>query len=212
MLRPRRATSSARASSSRSSPRCSTCSRGAGRADPARGARSRRARSRSRSTRRPLRSTAHSSAPGRRSTRNLPERSQQATRSLGDERLSGLVQRYVEAWESRDVDFDGGARRGRELRDAAVPALVQRARHRDRVHGRHREAATAVRAHARGGQPAVGWYMRRAPREVYLPTSIEVLALEGERVSEVIAFASPSLFPTSACRRSCRPRIESSAR
>ena len=46
-----------------------------------------------------------------------------------------------------------------------------------------------------GGQPAVGWYMRRAPREVYLPTSIEVLALEGERVSEVIAFASPSLFP-----------------
>jgi hypothetical protein len=30
---------------------------------------------------------------------------------------------------------------------------------------------------------------------VYLPTSIEVLALEGERVNEVIAFASPSLFP-----------------
>ena len=35
----------------------------------------------------------------------LPERSQQATlRSLGDEGLRRLVQRYVEAWESRDVD------------------------------------------------------------------------------------------------------------
>ena len=42
-----------------------------------------------------------------------------------------------------------------------------------------------------GGRPAVGWYIRRAPRDVYLPTSIEVLALEGERVKEVTAFASP---------------------
>ena len=36
----------------------------------------------------------------------LPDHSQQAAlRSLGDERLSGLVQRYVEAWESRNVDL-----------------------------------------------------------------------------------------------------------
>ena len=35
----------------------------------------------------------------------LPERSQQQTlRSLGDERLRGIVERYVEAWESRNVD------------------------------------------------------------------------------------------------------------
>src|SRR5919107_1240864 len=34
----------------------------------------------------------------------LPERSQQATlRSLGDQRLRGLVERYVQAWEDGDV-------------------------------------------------------------------------------------------------------------
>jgi RNA polymerase sigma-70 factor, ECF subfamily len=45
-----------------------------------------------------------------------------------------------------------------------------------------------------GGQPAVSWYVRRGARDVYLPSSIEVLALEGEHVKEVTAFASPSLF------------------
>ena len=30
---------------------------------------------------------------------------------------------------------------------------------------------------------------------MYLPTSIEVLAFEGERVKEITAFASPELFP-----------------
>jgi RNA polymerase sigma-70 factor (ECF subfamily) len=35
----------------------------------------------------------------------IPERSQQATlRSLGDERLQDIVQRYIHAWESGDVD------------------------------------------------------------------------------------------------------------
>ena len=43
------------------------------------------------------------------------------------------------------------------------------------------------------GQPAVAV---RAPRtEVYCPTSIEVLAVEGDRVTNVTAFASPALFP-----------------
>src|SRR5207302_6291978 len=36
---------------------------------------------------------------------HLPERSQQSTlRSLGDERLNDLVNRYVQAWEGGDVD------------------------------------------------------------------------------------------------------------
>jgi RNA polymerase sigma-70 factor (ECF subfamily) len=44
------------------------------------------------------------------------------------------------------------------------------------------------------GQPAVAWYMRRAG--VYRPSSIEVLALEGDRVKEITAFADvETLFP-----------------
>jgi RNA polymerase sigma-70 factor, ECF subfamily len=127
----------------------------------------------------------------------LPDRSQQATlRSLGDERLSGLVQRYVEAWESRNVDLMVAVLA--EDVTFAMPPFPHWFSGRDTVitfmvaTGKPRLRYVLTRA---GGQPAVGWYIRKAPRHVYLPTSIEVLALEGDRVKEVTAFASPSLFP-----------------
>ena len=126
----------------------------------------------------------------------LPDRSQQATlRSLGDERLSGLVQRYVEAWESRNVDLMVAVLT--EDVTFAMPPFPHWFSGRDTViafmvaTGKPPLRYVLTRA---GGQPAVGWY-RKAPRDVYLPTSIEVLALEGERVKEVTAFASPFLFP-----------------
>jgi SnoaL-like domain len=112
------------------------------------------------------------------------------------ERLSGLVQRYVEAWESRSVDLMVAVLA--EDVTFAMPPFPHWFSGRDTV--TTFTVATAkpplryVLTRA-GGQPAVGWYVRRAPRDVYLPTSIEVLALEGERVKEVTAFASPSLFP-----------------
>jgi RNA polymerase sigma-70 factor (ECF subfamily) len=44
------------------------------------------------------------------------------------------------------------------------------------------------------GQPAVGWYLIDEQRSVFLPVSLEVLAFEGERVSEITAFVWPELF------------------
>ena len=44
------------------------------------------------------------------------------------------------------------------------------------------------------GQPAIGWYIWKPTAGAYLPTSIEVLTLEGDRVCEIVAFASPELF------------------
>ena len=100
----------------------------------------------------------------------LPDRSQQATlRSVGDERLRGLVQRYVEAWESRDVDrlvsvlaedvtfamppfphwWSG--------RGAVIDFIVST--------GTPPLRYVLMRA---AGQPAVAWYLRRPPRNVYL--------------------------------------------
>jgi RNA polymerase sigma-70 factor (ECF subfamily) len=127
----------------------------------------------------------------------LPAQSQQATaRSLGDARLGTVVRRYVDAWERRDVD-------------ALIDLLVEEARFamppfpnwfsgRDAVvafiasTGRPRLGHVTTRAN---GQPAVAWYHWRAREEAYLPSSLEVLTLDGERVKEIVAFASPELFP-----------------
>ena len=125
----RRATSSARASSSRSSRRSSTC----------------RARQRAVLILRDVlgfapaeiadaldTSAAAVSSALQRAHKTvdelLPERSQQATlRALGDERLRGIVATYVEAWERNDVDaILAHAHRGRRVRDAAAADLVPR--------------------------------------------------------------------------------------
>jgi RNA polymerase sigma-70 factor (ECF subfamily) len=127
----------------------------------------------------------------------LPAQSQQATlRSLGDERLRRLVQRYVAAWESRDVD---------ELvailaEDAtfAMPPFPRWFRGRDAViafiasTGRPDLRHLTTRAN---GQAAVGWYMWSSSRGLYLATALEVLALRTDRVAEITAFVLPERFP-----------------
>jgi RNA polymerase sigma-70 factor (ECF subfamily) len=126
----------------------------------------------------------------------LPARSQQATlRSLGDEQLTTVVENYIRAWESRDVD-------------AIVAMLVEDAvfampPHPNWWHGRDAViefiTSTGVpplrhvltRAN---GQVGVAWYLLDAAQEKYVPVSLEVLAFDGARVREIIAFASPEVF------------------
>ena len=130
-------------------------------------------------------------------TEALPERSQQQTlRSLGDERLRGVVERYVAAWESRNVD-------------AMVSVLVEDARFamppfpcwfegRDDVVAFLSQFTPTLRhvVTSAGGQPAIAWYILDEERGAYLPAAIEVLALEDDRVSEIVAFAdSEALYP-----------------
>jgi hypothetical protein len=51
------------------------------------------------------------------------------------------------------------------------------------------------RSRRANGQPAFASYMWDARRERYLPTSLEVLTLEGERMKDITAFVSPELPP-----------------
>jgi RNA polymerase sigma-70 factor (ECF subfamily) len=127
----------------------------------------------------------------------LPDRSQQATlRSLGDDRLSQAVERYVEAWESRDADSMVAILT--EDVTFAMPPFPNWFRGRDAVvtfmvgTGTPRLRFVPTSAN---GQPAIAWYILETVRNVFLPTSIEVLTFERERVKEVVAFASPGLFP-----------------
>jgi RNA polymerase sigma-70 factor (ECF subfamily) len=120
----------------------------------------------------------------------LPEHSQQETlRDLGDDRLRQLVREYVDAWESRDIDamvamLAEGATFAMpphphwfQGRDAVIAFLAATGKPDLR-----NELTTA------NGQPAIGWYLRSVDRERYEPASLEVLALEEDRVLEIVAF------------------------
>jgi len=127
----------------------------------------------------------------------LPERSQQQTlRALGDDGLRGLVERYVAAWESRDVD----AMVSVLVEDAtfAMPPFPCWFGGRDDVVAfiaQFRPVLRHVMTSA-GGQPAIAWYILDEQRGAYLPAAIEVLALEGDRVKEITAFADArALYP-----------------
>jgi RNA polymerase sigma-70 factor, ECF subfamily len=126
----------------------------------------------------------------------LPERSQQATaRALGDEALRDTVERYVIAWQSRDVD-------------SMVALLAQDASFAMPPHPNWFRGRTAVIEFITGvgapplqsalttanGQPAVGWYILDRGQEYFLPVSLEVLTLKGTRVQDIVAFVSPGLF------------------
>ena len=126
----------------------------------------------------------------------LPDRSQQQTmRSLGDDGLRGLVERYVAAWESRNVD----AMVSLLVEDAtfAMPPFPCWFSGRDDVVAFMSRWTPTLRhvATSAGGQPAIAWYILDEERGAYLPAAIEVLALEGDRVKEIVAFADLELFP-----------------
>ena len=120
----------------------------------------------------------------------VPEQSQQDTlRALGDDELSEIVDRYVDAWEHNDVEtVIVDARRGRDLRDAAARHLVRR-------HGRDRHlprgladvrrlALAPVRTTA-NGQPALAFYAWDEDERAYLPFALNVLTFRGAQISDV---------------------------
>jgi RNA polymerase sigma-70 factor (ECF subfamily) len=129
----------------------------------------------------------------------LPERSQQATlRTLGDEALRGIVDRFVAAWEQADVNAvvallaeDAALTmppvptwfRGRE----AIAAFLARLP----FSGRYRWRLVPTRAN---GQPAFGSYKWDAERKRFVAREILVLTLAGARIAEIIAFRSTEPF------------------
>jgi RNA polymerase sigma-70 factor (ECF subfamily) len=123
----------------------------------------------------------------------LPERSQQATlRSLGDEALRKLVDRFVAAWERSDVEAvvamlaEGAAiamppiPTWFEGRDAVAAFLA-----RVPLSGRRRWRVVPIRAN---GQPAFGAYTWDVEREAFVPHEIIVLTLDGALIADITAF------------------------
>jgi RNA polymerase sigma-70 factor, ECF subfamily len=124
-----------------------------------------------------------------------PEQSQQATlRDLGDERLTEIVERYVEAWESNDVDTV------MELlaEDAsfAMPPLASWFGGEKSIRiflegwplsGAWRWRPLPARAN---GQPALAFYIWDEDEQAYMPFALNVLTFRGEKISDVTAFVT----------------------
>ena len=123
----------------------------------------------------------------------LPDESQQeAMRSLGDERLRDLLERYMAAWEHGDID----ALIALLAEDAtlSIPPYTSWWRGREVIAAfaadpQHRFVPTRA-----NGQLAIGCYRRNAETGDYEAEALEVLTLEGVRVRTMTAFMTPGLF------------------
>jgi RNA polymerase sigma-70 factor (ECF subfamily) len=124
----------------------------------------------------------------------LPARSQQATlRSIGDQALREIVERYIDAWERGDVEAIAAM-----LADDATFAMPP---YPNWWRGREVIAAFAAEpvhrylpTHA-NGQPANAAYRWDPQKGSYTAEALEVLTFEDARVKEMTAFMAPELFP-----------------
>jgi RNA polymerase sigma-70 factor, ECF subfamily len=129
----------------------------------------------------------------------LPEQSQQATlRAVGDDALSELVERYVDAWERNDVDAVVAM-----LTDDAtmtMPPLPSWYRGREAVAvflrgvplgGAKRWRLIPARAN---GQLAFGKFIWDEERHAFMPHGVNVLTLRGAQIEEITAFLNPGAF------------------
>ena len=128
----------------------------------------------------------------------VPEESQQATlRSLGDEDVRELVQRYADAWERCDVE----AFIAMLSEDAtfAMPPLASWYRGRDEIaiwaaqsplNGEWRWRTVPTRAN---GQPALAFYAWDVDEESYLPFALNLLSFRGSEITNVTAFIARSV-------------------
>jgi RNA polymerase sigma-70 factor, ECF subfamily len=125
-----------------------------------------------------------------------PDRSQQATLSaLGDEQLTGIVNRFVDAWVQSDVDA-----LAEMLTDTAALAMPPTAtwfRGRDVIAAFLRGGALdgtrswQMLPTTANGQPAVGAYLRE-PSGTYRPYGLTVLTLHEDQIAEMVTFRDPS--------------------
>ena len=135
----------------------------------------------------------------------LPERSQaQTLRALGDDRVTEMVEGYMDAWERGDVE----AVTAMLAEDAAItmPPMASWFRGEGveiflrewafsgRVYdaeGRRNVRVLPARAN---GQPAIGTYSWSDEAGAHLPTVLQVLSFDGERITEITGFVDPSVF------------------
>jgi RNA polymerase sigma-70 factor, ECF subfamily len=130
----------------------------------------------------------------------VPEQSQQETlRTLGDEQLRAIVDRYVDAWERNDVE--AFAAMLTEDATFTMPPLSTWYTGRDGIATWARNAPMSgdwrwkTRFVFANGQPALGFYAWDEGVHAYMPFALNVLSFRGDRISAVDAFIARSAEP-----------------
>jgi RNA polymerase sigma-70 factor (ECF subfamily) len=133
--------------------------------------------------------------------KRVPEQTQQETlRTLGDDELRELVDRYVDAWERNDVEQFAAM-----LAEDATFAMPPLASWYSTREGIAQWARTwplsgawrwrTVFTHA-NGQPALGFYAWDENERAYLPFALNVLTFRGSQIADVTAFVARSTEET----------------
>jgi RNA polymerase sigma-70 factor, ECF subfamily len=128
----------------------------------------------------------------------LPERTQQETlRSLGDDRMRGIIEAYLDAWRRADVD----ALLALLAEDAvfSMPPWPVWWQGRETIAGFSPTAVqlcpdTRCVATRANGQPAVAAYALDPESGLYTATAIDVYTFEGDAIKEITAFVNPDAF------------------
>jgi RNA polymerase sigma-70 factor (ECF subfamily) len=135
----------------------------------------------------------------------LPDRSQQATlRTLGDEQVRAIVERYMGAWERGDVDAVVALLA--EDATIAMPPMASWYRGADvvvfisdwafsgRLYDMEGDRRVRVLPARANGQPAIGTYAWNEEAGRFLPTVLQVLTFDGARIGDITGFVDPSAF------------------
>jgi RNA polymerase sigma-70 factor (ECF subfamily) len=131
----------------------------------------------------------------------VPEQTQQETlRTLGDDEIRKLVDRYVDAWQRNDVEQFAAMLA--EDATFAMPPLASWYSTRDGIaewaRGWPLSGAwrwRTVFTHA-NGQPALGFYTWDEDEQAYLPFALNVLTFRGSQIADVTAFVARSIEET----------------
>ncbi|MGH3076839.1 MAG: sigma-70 family RNA polymerase sigma factor [Gaiellaceae bacterium] len=130
--------------------------------------------------------------------KRLPERSQQATmRSLGDDRVRELVERFADALGAGDVDAI--LRLLTEDVTFSMPPYAHWCRGREAIGDSWLMPGRPL-AHLRylptraSGQVAVAAYVLEKDEGSFVPLALDVLTLDGARVAGITAFRTPEVF------------------
>jgi RNA polymerase sigma-70 factor, ECF subfamily len=130
--------------------------------------------------------------------KRVPEQTQQETlRTLGDDGLREIVDRYVDAWQRNDVEQFAAMLA--EDATFAMPPLASWYSTREGIaqwarswplSGAWRWRTVFTRAN---GQPALAFYAWDEDEQAYVPFALNVLTFRGSQIADVTAFVARSI-------------------